>query len=355
MGDQTCGPVSTKRQTLRKLLQEITPAASVSSIQEFVLLVRELSDAWQKEDWLARECDAEFLLNNARIVGGIWFRGHADTNLSLRPGLYRDSLFKDIQKQDDSPKPDEELEAHRFSELFDLEHDMRIDFKSYGHLLNEANEAVTAMDWYFMMQHHGVPTRLLDWTTNALAALFFAIEGFKKRHQSANQQVVDSSDADNEVSIWMMDAYWLANHLSDTWYAPLLPWSEDSGAYLPSLETMIDKLEDAKALLPEYAMPIEPSAIHPRVAAQEGRFVIFGKTQELLLHKLRLESIGDSKLEQLRLRQIQFKIQDPEDVLRTLAGLGVSRRTLFPDFGGLAEFVSWKHLHRVRPYLATSD
>jgi hypothetical protein len=337
-----------KLETIKKLLADSGYAKPVNSIGEFLSAIRTTSERWQAEDWRDRERDEVYLLNDVRIVGQIWFRGHINCELSLRPGLYRKRTREFIRKQNGSPTPSNK-KANLFDELFDLEHELRIDFRSYGHLLNESNQAKTDIDWYFLMQHHGIPTRLLDWTTNALAALFFSLDEYRRKRKD----IGDSQSASPAcIAVWMVDAYWLANCLSrEEWGSPLLPWSTDADRYVPKLETLIEKMGDAKDLLPSHAMPIEPPAMHPRVAAQEGRFIIFGKTFDLLKEKLRLEKLEDcSGFEELRLKQIKVEVDDVEFLLRELAQLGVSRRTLFPDLAGLADFIQWKHLHKVSGY-----
>jgi type I restriction enzyme M protein len=56
-------------------------------------------------------------------------------------------------------------------------------------------------EWITLAQHHGLPTRLLDWTVNPLVALYFAVE----KH----------FDEDSAVYVWFDPRYLKPDDLKD--------------------------------------------------------------------------------------------------------------------------------------------
>jgi hypothetical protein len=105
-----------------------------------------------------------------------WWRGQPDANWELLPGVYRPTF----------PEHDE-------PSRLEVERHLAQDFSVESAGLVETSDA---MRLYFLQQHYGMPTRLLDWTTNALAALFFAVR--------------DRDKLDRDGAVFFMDAYQLA-------------------------------------------------------------------------------------------------------------------------------------------------
>src|ERR1700721_1792040 len=119
----------------------------VASVSEFLGLVEKYTKEWftKEKTW------------------GAWFRGQTNSEWALRPAIYRQ-------------KP-------RGRGLRAIEDEIRQEFIVRAPSLS-AERPQNSWEWYFLMQHCGAPTRLLDWTESAMIALFFAVRGKSDTHNN---------------------------------------------------------------------------------------------------------------------------------------------------------------------------
>jgi hypothetical protein len=211
----------------------------------------------------------------------VWYRGHSTQDWKLVPGFHR--LTKPASEKDCINK-----------------------FRQNANLLVEQLPR-TDFDWLFVMQHYGVPTRLLDWTESPLVGLYFAVAGHPKA----------------DAALWVLKPIQL--NIQTTAKA-------DEAKFIPSFED--DQLKNYSTIAVEQGnltgiLPIAVIATRntARIQAQLGVFTIHHST------KTPVEAIGNTKHVAKYTIPASAKAKIQED----LSLLGFTKFQVFPELASIGD------------------
>ena len=219
------------------------------------------------------------------------FRGQRDAVWQLWPTISRELRNRRVKSRFWT------AQEHRIIRIFQ---------RKALHFLDKVPEVVDTPQWMALIQHHGGPTRLLDFTWSPYVAAFFALE---------------SSVSDSAV--WAINAPKLGTHS----YGPRFR----AGSRPPSPQELLRSVgfrgRDAVAIG-------EPYFKNRRVVAQSGTFAfpidITRPVDELLSTKKGVVA------------KIVLRTRFRQQALRELYRMNITYATLFPDLDGLARSLAFE-------------
>ena len=169
-----------------------------------------------------------------------------------------------------------------------------------GILLDKLPDQNKTWEWLVLGQHHGMPTRLLDWTTNPLAALYFACAGTN--------------------------------------------YHDDGAVYLSSGLKKLDLQENPNPFTIDSDFYFEPRHITARIPSQSALFTVQkDPTEELQVNHLVFEP------ETLDYHESYGRLLIPNsvkpDILKELQIIGINAAALFPGIDGLCRQIAVEGLY----------
>jgi len=239
----------------------------------------------------------------------LWlFRGQAVATWDLRPTIERRTCFQPV----------------RYNES-----NLITDFRAHARLWSQDVPEFDDMpSWLSLMRHHGVPTRLLDWSYSPFVALFFALEEYQP--------------LDGEAAVWALNATLLASRATAI-----------ASELLKGVSGTLDLSDiDRFKALAFYAFdgtehkdrglvaPMLPRHSNVRFASQQGTFLINCNHQLSFSLSLRRMMSGIPQRDWLRKIVLGRKLR--LEALDALFKYNVHPVSLFPDLDGLGRFSGLK-------------
>lgn len=232
------------------------------------------------------------------------YRGHADADWRLESSLER-AIGRERWTG---------ANAQRFEE-FSLR-----KFRPKFHLYDQANTAPkTKLEWLALMQHHGVPTRLLDFTESPYVALYFALESYL-------------SQLKKDFAIFAIDYTSLMEKSLAELRRQDGSFKEDRHSITEGQDRVFDEIVDRSSY--DIAWVAEPDVLNSRLDRQVGTFLLSGNRGK------RIEEIlGGDIYADVSMLKFTIPHRFYHSVFALLRKMNITSKSLYGDLDGLARMV----------------
>lgn len=268
----------------------------------------------------------------------LWFRGHSSASYRLIPSVLRETVT--ITDWKGEAVQEGQIVTSRGGHVTGLRtEEMFYEFKSKAAPFLD-REPANNFEWMFLMQHYGLPTRLLDWTTNALVALFFAIESNpsskeEKRYElSPTDQFMTVDElCSNGAAVFIMDPAFLNDNSTGSRRVPYL--SENHKEWDHYFDPM------RKTGLNTHPIAVRSSHIDKRIASQSGNFTLHGAS---------IDPIDYFDVIRKSLVKIFIPYESVPEMISELTALGVTESFIYPGLDSLSKDIKRKEENRFKRY-----
>lgn len=200
--------------------------------------------------------------------------------------------------------------------FWDLERHLLRNFRKYAQLWN-ADQYFSDWKWLTVGQHHGLPTRLLDWTYSPFVALHFA---------TAN---IDRYDKDGVI--WCVDFVEahkvLPNVLKDQQH-----YAGSNAFTIGMLERVAQNINDFDSLSSKpFVVFYEPPSMDDRIVNQFALFSVMSDPKISIDLWLKMSPVMYKRI--IIPQKIKWEIRDKLDQAN------ITERVLFPGLDGLATWL----------------
>jgi hypothetical protein len=235
------------------------------------------------------------------------FRGEADAERILRPGIERNASKPQL--------------AERYA--------LREFKRRAHHYLRDLPNDEDDLEWLALMQHHGAPTRLLDWTKSSYVAAFFAAESAAAPKRIA----ADPDRPSRPFAIWAVDETLVKSEA-----AAMLGLANDDNDF-SSRKNFSKVFEESQPDGLYLTISVQPYRMNERLTIQQGIFLCannplmgFHRCLKSLLLYAGKKNDAPNQL----LHKLVVSSEARLDVLRILNKMNINRSTLFPGLDGFS-------------------